>query len=1110
MPVLKRWLDGLGLGQYRDVLADRDVDLGVLATLTEEDLRSFGLSLGHRRKLLGALRSAATGPARAAAERRQLTVLLCDLVGSSDLATRLDPEDMAAVMQEFQSACATVIKGWGGHVAQVRGDGILAYFGFPAAHEDDAERGVRAGLELVREVAKLMPRPNAPLAARVGIATGLVVIPDQSAGGPAQGSVAVGETPHLAARLQGLAAAGAVVIAEGTRRLVGDLFDLVDLGRHRIQGGAPPYVIWQVLGERRIESRFEALRGAGPTPLVGRERELEHLLQQFDSAIEGRGRVVLLVGEAGIGKSSILRALREQLSDRPHVRLNHYCSPSKRDTPLFPVIRLLERAADLRPGQSAEQQFDRLKAALAPGTPDVTRTAALLADLLGISIRSVLSWKTPRERLRMTLDALIDQGALYAQERPVLAVYEDVHWIDPSSRELVERVVRAAATLRILMLVTARPEFAPPWDLLPHVTTLHLGRLDRAQSTALIDRMAAPKALPPAVAAHILEHGDGIPLFIEELTKGVLESGSLEDHGTHYDLVAPLCSAIPLTVRDSLMARLDRLGADKEVAQVSAVVGRDFPLRMLATVLGREQQALEAVMNRLVRAGIMVRHGLRGDARYGFRHALIRDAAYDSLLTSRRREIHARVVEVLRAHFADLVAQRPEVLARHAALAGFARRAAIHWLRAGQRALACSATTEAVGHLRHAQEQLQTQPRDRRRMTTELAIQVALGSASVASEGHAALSTGQAYQRARELCRQLGPTPRLFPVLWGQWAHRTLRAELDQALAVGREFHQLAVRDGSPGAIQVAERTLGATQFWLGHPRIARTRVERALQLYDPVAHGRLALDYAADLRVVGRCHLSLSLFVLGEPERAARESQGAIDLSAQLDQVYGRAHAFEFACLLAVLRRDPALAGTMADALCDLAGEHDYPFFAAIAQMAGGWALARRGRPGHGIAPLVRGLGAYRATGARLHLCLFLSLLAEAQQSAGDTTAALHHAHAALEQATQTGERWYLAEIHRLIANLTLAAFDHDHRHAERHLRQAIDIARAQGARTWELRAAVDLARLQRRRGRSAAPVDLLAPLMSWFEDRGELAEIDQARALLHANALQPGPDVF
>jgi predicted ATPase/class 3 adenylate cyclase len=1104
---LERWLENLGLSRYSASLEAHGVDLEALGTLTEQDLCSLGLPFGHRRKVLDALRTQPPKLRNSVAERRQLTVLFCDLPGSTELAARLDPEDMAVVLHAFQDACARVMRSWDGYVARSTGDGISAYFGFPMAREHAAERAIRAGRDLVNVVARLKPLPGVTLAARVGIETGLVVIGDPIGKGAACRCSAVGETPHAAAHLQGLAAAGTVVIGEQTRALVGDLFDLVDLGGHRAETMARPLRVWQVLGERRIDSRFEAMRGADPTPLVGRSREIEHLLKQFDAANGGRGRVVLMIGESGIGKSRILRVLRERLRHRPHTRLNHYCSPFARDSTLYPVVRLLERAAQIAPEQSSEEQLDRLEGLLAARIADVAGTAALFADLLGIPTgdRYLVRRLDPPHRMRMTLDALFDQLVAYAAEQPVLAVYEDVHWIDPSTRELLKRMVYAAATLRVLVVVTARPEFIPACDGLPHVSTLHLNRLGRSESETLIDHMTASRSLPPAVLARIVDQADGVPLYIEELTKAVLDSGALQDHGTHYHLVGALPLAIPTTVQDSLMALLDHLGADKEIAQLAAVIGREFSARLLARVAALDQPTLEATLGRLVASRILVRHGTRGDPRYGFRHTLIQEAAYASLLKSRRREIHARVVEVLATEFADLVAQRPEALAYHAARAGLLQQAVVHWHRAGQRALARSATSEAIQHLRHALEQVEALPKGRHSTATELEIQLKLGSALVASEGYAAPDMGRAYDRARELCEQLGPTPRLFPVLWGQSVHRTLRAELDQAFGIAREFHRLAVRDGNPAAIQVAERILGSNQLWLGQPRTARQHLERALEAHDPDARGELALDYSTDPRVVARCHLSLGLFVLGELEQAERESQRAISVAVQLQQVYGHAHAVMCACNLALLRRDAAKVEVLADILDDVAMRHDYRYPAAIAQMARGWVRTTGDAPKDGIAPLVQGLGAYQATGARLFIPLFLSLLAEAQQRTGQDVEARHHAYAALEQAEETGERWLLAELHRLIARLLLAESDRGDRHAEAHLRKALDIARVQGARMWELRAAVDLAHLQRRRGRAEAPVDLLAPLISWFGGRGVLAEFDQARTLLEVPSDAP-----
>jgi class 3 adenylate cyclase len=629
--------------------------------------------------------------ARASAERRQLTVMFCDLVNSTVLSARLDPEDMGDVLRVYHDGCAKIVARFEGFVAKYMGDGVLVYFGYPHAHEDDAERAVRAGLALVEAIgATVLPLPGElKLQLRVGIATGLVVVGDLIGSGAAQEEAVVGETPNLAARLQGLAAPNAVVIGADTRRLTGGLFEYRDLGAATLKGFADPVQAWQVVGPSAIESRFEALHATSTTtPLIGRDEELDLLMRRWQHAKRGDGRVVLLSGEPGIGKSRVTEAIEERLSGEPHIRLRFFCSPHHADTALHPIVSQLEHAAGFERDDNVERRLGKLEAILAPSTKDTKQATALLADLLSIGgDRYPPPNLNPQRRKEETLEALFAQAAGLAAHRPVLMVFEDVHWIDPISLELLELMVERVSSLRVLLIMTFRPEFQSPWTGDAHVTTLALNRLGRQHGAELVKCLTGNKHLPSAILDQITAHADGVPLFVEELTKAVLESGLLRDAGDQYVLTGPVPPlAIPTTLHASLMARLDRLAPIREVSQIGAAIGREFSYELLAALVPLPESTLQEAVERLVRSELVFCRGRPPNATYTFKHALIRDAAYATLLRSRRQELHARIAQVLEDQFPDTVELHPEILAHHWSQAGLVEKAAFYagrtWLHA--------------------------------------------------------------------------------------------------------------------------------------------------------------------------------------------------------------------------------------------------------------------------------------------------------------------------------------------------------------------------------------------------------------------------------------------
>ena len=1105
---LGTWLRGLGLAQYEPAFRDNDVDGEVLPELTEADLERLGVaSLGHRKRLLKAITAlqadtvppaiAAKGPVEepdggrgtVGAERRQLTVMFVDLVGSTALSARLDPEDMREVLRAYQNTVAGEIARVDGHVAKLMGDGVLAYFGWPCAHEDEAERAVRAGLAITEAVDRLATPAGGTLAARVGIATGLVVVGDLVGEGAAREEAVVGETPNLAARLQEAAAPGAVVVADDARRLLGEVFELRPLGPVTLKGFAHPVAGFRVLGERPAGSRFEARRSGRPPPMVGRDQELALVLERWRQAAAGEGQAVLLVGEAGIGKSRLVRAVLDVVEGEDHTALRYQCSPHHTGTALWPVARQLGFAAGLDPADTGGAKLDKLEALLRQGVEDVAEAVAVIAALLGIEAggRYPLPDLTPQQRRARTLAALVGQLLGLARRRPVLMVLEDAHWIDPTTLELLGQVLERIAGARALVLLTSRPDNQPGLGGHPHVTRLTLNRLGRGPTEAIAARLAGDQRLSPEVLGEIAARADGVPLFVEELTKAVLEAG-VTSPGT----------MVPASLHDTLMARLDRVPGVKEVAQVAACIGREFAYPLLAAVSPLPEPGLRAALDRLAAAELVFNRGEPPEASYAFKHALVREAAHESLLKSRRQQLHARIARALEERWPETVKAEPELLAQHCAEAGLVEHAVEYRRRAGQQALARSATAEAVAQLSRGLELLAGLPDGPERRRREVGLQLGLGPALIAAKGFAAPETGRAYARACELCRESGDTQRLFPALFGQAAVHWQRAEVAAMHEVARELLRSAEEQGDAIAEVVGHRLLGNSLFQLGRLAESRAHSEAGIALYDATRDLNSRFAYAFDSRVICLHWLSHALLTLGYPSQARARSGEALAAARALAHPNTMSQAFLCDCTLHQLLRDRREAQEQAVALIALATEHGFPLWLAAGVVVRGWALADGGQAEAGIAVIRRGLADYQATGAETWSPYFLGLLAEAHGRVGQAATGLRLAADALDRVERTGVRWIEAELHRLRGELLLTLPEADQPEVETCLVRALAVAREQGARLWELRAATSLARLWRDQGRRAEAHDLLAPIHDWFTEGFDTPDLQGAKALL------------
>jgi class 3 adenylate cyclase len=1100
-----QWLRGLGLQSYEQVFRENGVDLDVLRRLTAEDLKEIGVSaVGHRRKILHAVGGlAAAQPADLKlphrAERRHLTVMFCDLVGSTALSARLDPEDMQDLLRTYFVRVDDIVGSHGGFVARYLGDGALIYFGYPHAHEDDAERAVRAGLALVDGISELTAADER-LSAHVGIATGLVVIGDLVGAGEAQERGIAGETLNLAARLQGLADSGAVVIADTTRRILGDLFELTPLAPSSLKGFAEPVLAWRVIGEGRAESRFEALHGTRVTPLVGREEELDLVLSRWRQVKEGSGHVALISGEPGIGKSRLVLALRERLQGESKALLSYACSPHHTNSALFPFVTQLERAAGFAPDDAQEDRLDKLETLLRETAAKPDNAVALFADLLGLPIGShALVGMSPLQKKGLLFRAFLAQIEGLAVRGPVLVVLEDVHWLDPTSRQLFDQMVERLQCLPVLLVATFRPELSPPWTGFPHVTLLTLNRLAQAQARSLVERITGGKALPPEVLAQILARTEGVPLFAEELTKVVLESGLLRDVGDRYVLdgsLPPL--AIPATLHDSLMARLDRLAQVKEVAQIGACIGREFDHDLLAAVVPLQEVDLVAALDRLIEAELVFRRGIPPTSTYIFKHALVRDAAYQSLLRKSRQELHANIATALERGFPHTLEARPELVARHFDEARLFEKAVEYWLRAGRLAAARSANVEAIAHLRSGLVSLAALPPGEPRSRLELSLQLALGGPLLATKGFASSKVEAVYQRAQELSRELNNDKDLFAAIRGLGYVYHVRANLREGTQLIDEVLDLARRIGDPTTLAEACHSAGAQTFHLGTFQAAHDWYQQSIEAGD--YRGRFHSEiYGINMGVFCREYLSHCEWHLGYPDRALQTAEEGLALAREVAHPFSIALALDYLAMLHQFRREPEAALRSAAEARSLCLEHRFDYYGAWSALVRAWALAELGSLEEGLAAYGAALHEFSETGAELRMPHYLCLLAAIQRKAGRRAAGLRLVAKAAQIAERNLESWYNAEIERERGELLLLDSSDDAREeAVAAFRQAIHIAADQGAKMLELRASAALARLWARCSERKKALDVLTPIYDWFTQGFDTPDLHRARTLL------------
>jgi class 3 adenylate cyclase/predicted ATPase len=1102
------WLRSLGLGQYEAAFRENEIDETILPSLTAEDLKELGVAaLGHRRKILHAIAAlhadttpkgvpTAQAPAapptfapatEAPGERRYLTVMFCDLVGSTSISAQLDAEEWRDIVGTYLDAASAAVTEMGGHVAKKLGDGLMALFGYPMAQENDAERAARAALSIQRALAEVNRKHTdagkPALNARIGIETGPVVV-------DAAGEI-YGDAPNIAARVQALAEPGTVVVTARVQRQVAGLFVVEDRGNHELKGVPEPLTLFRLVrasgGGRRAGQRHL-------TPLVGRDEEIAMLMRRSERARQGEGQLVLIMGEPGIGKTRLIEEFHTRLLDTPHTWVEWSCSQLLQNTPLQPIAdwgRQRFGGADV----PAEKRLADLENLLGLIKLDPGENAALLAPLLDISLPPDRALAFPPEELRRRqLAALTSLVMTGARAQSAVLALEDLHWADPTTLDLLRGIAERGALAPLFVLIAARPEFRPPWGMRSHHGTISLAPLDRHQVRHMVGELAARLALPKEVVDGLIERTGGVPLFVEEVTRLLLERG--EQGGIQ---------AIPPTLQQSLTARLDRLGSAREVAQIGAVIGRGFSYGLLRAVAGMEDTPLQMALERLAEADILLVQGLPPDADYRFKHALIQDAAYENLLKSRRQVLHGRVGETLRDKFAGTAAAEPELLAHHFTQAGMTEAAIEWWGKAGQRSLERSALVEAVEQFTRALDQIVTLPATPALRREQIKLQVALLTPLVHVKGWAAPEAKAAVEQARLLLEQadaLGETPedplQLFEVLYGAFVANVMAFNADVSRDIAAHVLELAEKQSASFPRVLGHNNLGGSLMFAGEFAEARAHFDQAFAFYDPAEQRSLATRFGEDQTVATLSMRPWVLWLLGYPEAALRGTDDALKNARETGQAASLMFALHFTAVPLILCGNYSRATALAQELCALADEKDLPFWKVNGSLYQGSLFALTGDASNAVQMITSGIRAVRPTGVTAWMPRWLSYLAIAHANLGQIDDAWRSIGEAINTIETTKERWFEAETNRIAGEIALRSPAPHATKAQEHFARALAVARQQQAKSWELRAAISLARLWRDQGKPQQARELLAPVYGWFTEGFDTRDLKEAKALL------------
>jgi predicted ATPase/class 3 adenylate cyclase len=1138
-PHFKQLLLRLNMAHYSILRQQNETDWDAPPDLSDKDLERLGIPRGYRKNLLRALAALRVGgnvpypnmaglsdtalPPLAPSdqdrgrhsqhrdslgfplcetpgERRQITVMFCDMVGSTQLSRRLDPEDLREIIHSYQRCCAEIVERFGGYISQYLGDGILAYFGYPQARENDAERAVRAGLDIVASIGShedcVRKEKSVEVAIRIGIATGLVVVGDPFGSREVDDAKAFGETPNLAARLQAFAPPNTIAVSTTTHDLLEDRFEFVTLGSQSLPGIAEPCPIWRVVRPADAEERFEATHRRRMVPLVGRERELARIADHWQTALKDDGQVVLVSGEPGIGKSSLVCAFEAQLGGTPHHRMRFFCSPFFDNSPLHPIIEHLERVAGFTAEDGSSARRAKLTALLNESSLCSDDVLSLLLDLLGISSNDapISADFTPQKRREMTLQALLRILMDPAKSIPTVIVFEDIQWIDPTTNELLHRIVDCLPGHPAMLIATFRPEFRPAWLDEPHVSLITLGRLGRGPTEELIASVAGRSKYSPDFVAKIVERTDGIPLFVEELTKALLHREKLTSATQGQFDAGVMRRPIPATLHASLLARLDQLPLCKEIAQVGSVIGRKFSYSLISSVTNIPDLVIQDALSQLIETGIILCRGEPPVATYIFKHALVQDAAYQSLLQSQRRRLHHRIAKSIESGLEGMHPSR-EILAHHFTEAGEIDCAITNWLRAAETASAHSAYREAINNLQKGLSLLNTNRDAHGHKAQELELLIALGAALIALRGVGSSEVEAVYARAIKLCADLPESRLHFTVNWNWWRIsmdlRTGRQRADALLALAQRLDQTAL-------IMQAHHALWATLFNLGDQRACLEHIECGLKLYAETDHRACSSVHGGhDARVCGKGEAALSLWLLGYPTRAAERIDSALMSARKLKQPSSLAHAIDIAITLSRYRRDVEAVAERSTELLEIAETKGFPDYIAKAKLFGAWAKSVMGEPGTAFDDMISAMTTLRCIGTREDFPIYLEMVAEVCDGLGRKKEALDHLNEALALSDTYSIGYWTAELHRKKGLVLLGSRGAPGEEAEPCLLAALETAGAQNARMLELRAAQSLAQLYRQRKQVAEARSVLLPVLEWFCEGSDELDLQEARTL-------------
>lgn len=1119
------WLDNLGLSIYRESFQDNAITWDVLPDLNTDDLEAMGVLLGHRKKILRAIAQLSQSdevinpkiipvaamakeqpfpPEPDQAERRQLTVMFCDLVDSTALSNRLDPEDLQDVIRRFLDVCGQAIGRFDGYIAKYMGDGMLVYFGYPHAHENDAGRAVHAGLAILDAVRMLNlnnPHPQFGIAVRIGIATGQVVVGELMGQDLAKERSVFGETPNLAARLQALAKPDQLIVDPATKRLVGKEFECLGLGAFSLKGFDTPVEAWQALSIEPSTSRFDSHRSSQLTKFVGREQEMSLLLSRWRETVGGEGQVMFLSGEAGIGKSRMVHSLCDRLADEPHQTIQFQCSPYHTNTALYPAITFLRQAAGLASQDSMQMQLQKLDALVRESAINNQDTVSLLADLLSIEgdqLNPLLN-VLPEKRKDMTLEALVQYLQGLAVHGPVLFIVEDVHWLDPTTLELIMRIISRIAQIRVLLLITSRPSFKPVWSEYSYVTSLTLSRLSRRDSAEFLVTMTKGKALPPEVQQAILAKADGIPLYIETLTENVLESGLLTEGKDSFTLNGSLKELpIPDNLQALLMERVDRLGSSKGIVQIGAAIGREFSYELLQATVEMSDSQLKNALDLIVASGLIFQEGEIPLATYHFKHALMQDAAYSMLAKKPRQALHARIAKALESRFPEWASLEPELLAYHYEQAGLTAPAIDYWHRAARRDVERSANIEALHHFNQALALLKELPQDLERNALELELLLARGVPMLSAKGYASDDVEHNYQRAKDLLQENSSYVQQFLVIRGLWAFYLVKGQLAKALGLAENLYTLTRHEQNSDLLIEAYHALGVSCFFLGRFNEAKTHLLAAKFLHDPnQQRPQIFFFYGQDPGISVRVFLTRTFWILGEIDQAESLAQEAISMARELQHPFTLVFALtSLSWFYSTLRKESRTLEFTDEAIA-VSTQYSFKLGLAWATSFQGWALAKNGQE-EGLAKLINGISATRATGASVNNTFTWAFLAETYLRRNRIDEGLATIEEALELAVPGGELFWHAELLRLKGELLLGQSDESVHEAEQCLCEALKIAQEQHATMLELRAATSLAKLWRTLDKVDDAQRILNAVCSRFNECVDNLDLIEAKTVL------------